>query len=60
MQMYSQTWAVKHIRPEKAQVNAVDVGQDMNEIFSSAAQETTTHENSTCSVSTDVEGWVEI
>ena len=54
--MYSQTWAIKHIRLERAHINAVNVGQDINEIFSSTAQENTTHENSTFSVSTDVEG----
>jgi hypothetical protein len=58
--MYSQTWAVKHIRLEKAHINAVNVGQDINEIFSSTTKETTTHENPTSSVSTDMEGQVEI
>jgi hypothetical protein len=54
--MYSQTWPIKHIRLERAHINAVNVGQDINEIFSSIAQETTTHENPTSYVSTDVEG----
>jgi hypothetical protein len=54
--MYSQTWAIKHIRLEKAHINAVNVGQDINEIFSITAQETTTHENPTSFASTDVEG----
>jgi hypothetical protein len=55
MQIYSQTWAIKHIRLKKAHINAVNVGQDINEIFSSTAQGRTTHENPS-SVSTDVEG----
>jgi len=56
MQMYSQTWAVKHIRLEKAHINAVNVGQDINELFYSTAQKIATHETPTFSVSTDAEG----
>jgi hypothetical protein len=59
MQMYSQTWAAKHIRLARAHTDAVNVGRDIMRYFLASAQETT-HDNPTSSASTKVERRVEM